>query len=107
MRDATMPRTILPAIFLLLLSCLSLPPVSLAETDEGAEQSVEPPGPVNLVGTAPPFESGEPEGPGLGFILGIFTIIVTIIYIIGISFKVMKIYRGEYEPSEPVYLKYK
>ena len=60
-----------------------------------------------IQGTPPPYESGEPEGPSLGFILGIFTIIVTIIYIIGITFKVLKIFRGEYEPSEPVYLKYK
>ena len=58
-------------------------------------------------GTAPPYESGEPEGPSLGFILGVATIIVTILYIIGITFKVSKIFRGEYEPTEPVYLKYK
>ena len=58
-------------------------------------------------GTAPPYESREPEGPSLGFILGVATIIVTILYIIGITFKVSKIFRGEYEPTEPVYLKYK
>jgi hypothetical protein len=34
-------------------------------------------------GTAPPFDSGEPQGPSLGFILGVVTIIVTIFYIIG------------------------
>jgi len=60
-----------------------------------------------LVGTAPPYESGEPEGPSLGFILGVATIIVTIIYIIGITYKIYKIFNGEYEPSEPIYLKYK
>ena len=71
------------------------------------ETSSVPPSPTPHFGTAPPVEDGEPVGPSLGFILGIVTIIVTIFYIIGISFKVFKIFRGEYEPSEPVYLKYK
>jgi len=53
-----------------------------------------------------PPEDLEP-GPSLSEILGFLTIIITIIYIIGISWKVIKIYRGEYEPTEPVYLKYK
>jgi len=48
-----------------------------------------------------------PTGPTLGEILGTMTIVITIIYIFGISWKVIKIYRGEYEPQEPVYLKYK
>ena len=48
-----------------------------------------------------------PTGPSLGEILGTMTIVITIIYIFGISWKVLKIYRGEYEPQEPVYLKYK
>jgi len=48
-----------------------------------------------------------PTGPTLGEILGTMTIVITIIYIFGISWKVLKIYRGEYEPQEPVYLKYK
>ena len=56
-------------------------------------------------GCLPPEEK-EP-GPSLGQILGLVTIIITILYIIGISWKVIKIVRGEYEPSEPVYLKYK
>ena len=47
------------------------------------------------------------SGPTLGEILGTMTIVITIIYIFGISWKVLKIYRGEYEPQEPVYLKYK
>ena len=34
-------------------------------------------------GTSPPFESGEPQGPSLGFILGVIVIIVTIFYVIG------------------------
>jgi len=53
-----------------------------------------------------PAEDLEP-GPTLGEILGTMTIVITIIYIFGISWKVLKIYRGEYEPKEPVYLKYK
>jgi len=46
-------------------------------------------------------------GPTLGEILGVVTIVITIVYIFGISWKVIKIYRGDYEPQEPVYLKYK
>jgi len=48
-----------------------------------------------------------PTGPSLGEILGTMTIVITIFYIFGMSWKVLKIYRGEYEPEEPVYLKYK
>jgi len=35
------------------------------------------------------------------------TLVIIVFYIFGISWKVMKIYKGEYEPQEPVYLKYK
>jgi len=48
-----------------------------------------------------------PLGPSLGEILGLVALVITILYIIGISWKVMKIYKGEYVPTEPVYLKYK
>ena len=48
-----------------------------------------------------------PTGPSLGEILGLVALVITILYIIGISWKVIKIYKGEYVPTEPVYLKYK
>ena len=48
-----------------------------------------------------------PLGPSLGEILGLVALIITILYIFGISWKVVKIYKGEYVPTEPVYLKYK
>ena len=35
------------------------------------------------------------------------TLVIIVIYIFGISWKVIKIWKGEYEPEEPVYLKYK
>ena len=94
-------KTIYFGVTYVLLGSLGLC-LSSTEDDLTVSQSSTP-----HYGTEPPYESGEPEGPSLGFILGIVTIIVTILYIIGISFKVVKIYRGEYEPSEPVYLKYK
>jgi len=53
-----------------------------------------------------PPEDLEP-GPSLGEILGLVALVITILYIIGISWKVIKIYKGEYVPTEPVYLKYK
>jgi len=46
-------------------------------------------------------------GPSLGQILGVMTLVIIVFYIFGISWKVIKIYKGEYEPQEPVYLKYK
>jgi len=48
-----------------------------------------------------------PLGPTLGEILGLVALVITILYIFGISWKVVKIYKGEYVPTEPVYLKYK
>jgi len=48
-----------------------------------------------------------PTGPSLGEILGLVALVITILYIFGISWKVIKIYKGEYVPTEPVYLKYK
>jgi len=48
-----------------------------------------------------------PLGPSLGEILGLVALVITILYIFGISWKVVKIYKGEYVPTEPVYLKYK
>ena len=58
-------------------------------------------------GTGPPVESGEAVGPSLGQVLSKFCYVVMIAYILGIGWKLIKIYRGEYEPEEPIYLKYK
>ena len=38
---------------------------------------------------------------------GIGTIIFIIFYILGMSFKLYKIYRGDYIEVEPVFMKYK
>ena len=59
----------------------------------------------------PPATTIHPDdietGPTLGEILGVMTLVIIVIYIFGISWKVIKIWKGEYEPEEPVYLKYK
>ena len=56
----------------------------------------------------------EPEGSGdekkgvsLSMILGLMLLVCTIIYCIGISYKIFKICKGEYVEEEPVFLKYK
>jgi len=59
------------------------------------------------MGTAPPIETGEAVGPTLGDILSKFSLVVMIVYIIGIGWKLVKIYKGDYEREEPIYLKYK
>lgn len=53
----------------------------------------------------PPIE--PVPGPSLGEILGLVALVITILYIIGMSWKIIKIFKGEYVPTEPVYLKYK
>ena len=58
-------------------------------------------------GTAPPIESGEAIGPTLGAILSKFSLVVMIFYVLGIGWKLIKIYKGDYEREEPIYLKYK
>ena len=64
-------------------------------------------------------EETSPESPGegdgkekksevsLGGILGICLLICTIIYCIGIGYKIFKIFKGTYVEEEPVFLKYK
>ncbi|XP_023330603.1 uncharacterized protein LOC111702999 [Eurytemora carolleeae] len=47
------------------------------------------------------------KGPGLGFIIGVATLICFIIYIIGITYKLIKIHKGTYVEEEPIFLKYK
>lgn len=59
------------------------------------------------MGTAPPIESGEAVGPTLGDILSKFSLVVMIFYILGIGWKLIKIFKGDYEREEPIYLKYK
>ena len=59
------------------------------------------------MGTGPPIETGEAVGPTLGDILSKFTLVVMVAYVFGIGWKLVKIYRGEYEAEEPIYLKYK
>lgn len=62
-----------------------------------------------------PEPSGEGGGKGdkkksevsLGGILGICLLICTIIYCIGIGYKIFKIFKGTYVEEEPVFLKYK
>ena len=53
----------------------------------------------------PPIE--PVPGPSLGEILGLVALVITVLYIIGMSWKIIKIFKGEYVPTEPVYLKYK
>jgi hypothetical protein len=81
----SLSRKLLASQLLLLLVA-----VSSGQADTDSASSKEPlfstPAVVTTTpdyGTAPPFESGEPQGPSLGFILGVVTIIVTIFYIIG------------------------
>jgi len=52
-------------------------------------------------------EEGIKKGPGLGFILGVCTLICLVIYIFGISYKLIKIHKGTYVEEEPIFLKYK
>lgn len=51
-------------------------------------------------------EEGE-EGIGLGTILGLGFLVCCILYCIGISYKIYKIWKGTYVEEEPVFLKYK
>ena len=59
------------------------------------------------MGTGPPVETGEAVGPSLGQILSKFTMLVMLGYVLGIGWKLIKIYRGEYQAEAPIYLKYK
>jgi len=47
------------------------------------------------------------QGPGLGFFIGVATLVCTVIYIIGITYKLIKIHKGTYVEEEPIFLKYK
>merc|ERR1711874_671750 len=58
-------------------------------------------------GTQEPLLVEDPPGIGLGFILGVASLVVLVIYIIGITYKLIKIQLGTYVEEEPVFLKYK
>lgn len=104
------------ALQLLLAGLLALQLAAAAadsESGEGArrwkrndEPETTSPEPESTPGDGLPPED-LPTGPSLGQILGLVALVITILYIIGISWKVMKIFKGEYVPTEPVYLKYK
>lgn len=46
-------------------------------------------------------------GPTLGDILTKLSLVVGGGYLLGIGWKLIKIYKGDYQAEEPVYLKYK
>ena len=46
-------------------------------------------------------------GANIFFSVGVASLVVLVIYIIGISYKLCKIYRGSYVEEDPVFLKYK
>ena len=43
----------------------------------------------------------------LGEILGLASLVILVLYILGITWKLVKIHRGTYVEEEPVFLKYK
>ena len=57
--------------------------------------------------------TGEPllveaeEGWGLAHVLGIASLVCLVIYIIGITYKLIKMHLGTYVREDPVFLKYK
>jgi len=87
--------------------CLLLAPSSLQEKGPGEGDGGDVTETSTLAVLSTTLFDDSPTGPSLGEILGVVTVICTIIYIVGITYKLLKIFRGEYEPTEPVYLKYK
>ena len=59
----------------------------------------------------PESSGGDPKaeksGISLSMILGLMLLVCTIIYCIGISYKIFRIFKGTYVEEEPVFLKYK
>lgn len=77
---------------------------SMENDDSGAEGEAEGSG----ESTEPIPEEGEKKSEvSLSAILGICLLICTIIYCIGIGYKIFKICKGTYVEEEPVFLKYK
>jgi len=95
------------------LHVLSGPPTPRLDEDdlllERRELLVEEEVPTSTedMGTAPPIETGEAIGPTLGDILSKFSLVILIIYAVGIAYKLVKIHKGEYIREDPIYLKYK
>merc|ERR1711973_328043 len=57
--------------------------------------------------TQEPLLVEDPQGWGLAHVLGIASLICLVIYIIGITYKLIKMHLGTYVREEPVFLKYK
>ena len=72
--------------------------------DTGQE---EPDGESESESTEPNPEEEKKSQVSLSAILGICLLICTIIYCIGIGYKIFKICKGTYVEEEPVFLKYK
>ena len=53
------------------------------------------------------LEEEEKLGPTLGQILKVGVAIFVVFYVLGMSYKLYKIWRGEYTEEEPVFRKYK
>merc|ERR1712079_40605 len=49
----------------------------------------------------------DPKGWGLAHVLGIASLVCLVIYIIGITYKLIKMHMGTYVREDPVFLKYK
>jgi len=87
------------------LALMALSALTTADTARGEQEDSSESYLSTTDDGLPPDE--PPLGPSLGEILGLVALVITILYIFGISWKVVKIYKGEYVPTEPVYLKYK
>jgi len=81
--------------------------VAVAQHLDSATGSGEKVSTTDNPGTGPPIEDGLPVGPTLGAVLSKFCYVVLVGYVLGIGWKLFQIYRGNYTPEEPVYLKYK
>ena len=98
---------------------------SVVEEEDAGDDIIYEEGVPEAAASIMEVEMMEPEeklGPSLGRVLGwiivfnefdkkystgIGTIIFIIFYILGMSFKLYKIYRGDYIEEEPVFMKYK
>ena len=72
--------------------------LELDETSAEEEGSGEP---------AEPKKEKKESSVSLGKILGILFLVCVILYLIGIAWKIFKVYKGTYVEEEPVFLKYK
>merc|ERR1711879_1025306 len=58
-------------------------------------------------GDTEPILVEDPQGWGLAHVLGIASLVCLVIYIIGITYKLIKMHLGTYVREDPVFLKYK